>query len=411
MFDEPSFLVQMGWQGKNRIQFGIDHGYIDGAILSPSDYVKESLKDMADELSDESLVTLFDPQFYLPGQGDRDKLDQYDYHDNFGGEDFYTGLFYNEDDRNTFFEDLIDLQDYLDCDGYIAPGKYISSLSADEVDDWRQRMQLFLKKVNNYGQDIPVYATLAVSGDHLTDNSLRDYMLTRATSIDVDGFYVSVLYEDSDSRLPIRGEQNVESYLRTLLSLTLNRYSVVAANTHQVSHLLFPIEVDAFASGHFNNLRSFDIERWVVPDDPPPRRRPATRYYSDKLLDDIRPDHLMTEIAEDTSADVEILQGSTPSPWEDDLFDSGSVDVGWPDSEGGWDHYIYSCGQIAGQYRGLDKEAKVDQATGKIREAKRMHEAILRIVDEHTDELQPGFLDDWENAFDRITSTKQFKRL
>jgi hypothetical protein len=411
MFDEPSFLVQLGWQGKNRVQFGIDHGYIDGAILSPSDYIKSSLKDTANQLSDESLVTLFDPQFYLPGQGDRDKLNRYDYHDNFGGDDFYSGLFVNEDDRNSFFEDLIDLQDDLGCDGYISPSSQISSLSADEVDDWQQTSQYFLNKAKSYGKDIPVYATLAVSGDHLTDASLRDYLLSRATSLNVDGFYISTLYENPDERLPLRGEQNVETYLQTLLSLTLNRYSVIAANTHQIAHLLFVIGVDAFASGHYHNLRSLDLDRWIVPDDPSPRQRPATRYYSDNLLDEVRPDHLMTEIAEGTSIDVEILQSSSMSPWEDDLFDSGSVDLGWPDSEGAWDHYICSCGHIANQYQGMGKEARVDHANEKIRKARKLQEALIKNIDEHTDELNPDYLEDWENAFDRITSTKQFKRL
>lgn len=411
MFDNPSFLVQMGWQGKNRIKFGIDHSYVGGAILSPSDYISNSLKDAAEQLSDASLLTFFDPQFYLPNQGDRDKLNRYDYHDKFGGDDFYSGLFYNEDDRNEFFEELIDLQDDLDCDAYITPARYISSLSAGEVDDWKQRTQFFLQKAEDYGDDIPVYATLAISGDHLTNDSLRDYLLDMATSLDIAGFYVSIMYDDADSRLPLSGEQNVKAYLRTLLSLKVNRYSVIAANTHQFAHLLFTIGVDAFASGHFNNLRSFDIDRWVVPDDPEPRQRPATRYYSDNLLDSVRPDHLMTEIAEDTPVNVEVLQSDSTSPWEDDLFNSGSVDVGWPDSEGGWDHYIYSCGKIAEQYQGMDKEARIDHTNEKIRNAKKMHQALLKNIDEHTDELNPQFLDDWENALDEITSTKQFKRL
>lgn len=411
MFEDPSFLVQMGWQGKNRIQLGIDEGYIDGAVLSPSDYIENSLADIAEQLSNESLVTLFDPQFYLPGQGDRDKLNRYNYYDEFGGDDFYGGLFYDEDERERFFEDLVDLQDELDCDAYISPAKYISSLSADAVDDWRQKTKLFADKTNEYGEDIPVYATLAVSGEHLTDESLRDYLLSRATSLNIDGFYVSMMYDDSDRRLPLRGEQNVESYLRTLLALTGNRYSVIAANTHQIAHLLFPVGVDAFASGHYHNLRSFDTERWVVPDDPDPRSRPATRYYSDEFLDQVRPDHLMTEIAEDTGIDVGLLQGSSTSPWEEDLFNSGSIDIGWPDSEGGWDHYIYCCGNIANQYEGLDKEARVEHANLKISEAKKMQELLLKNIDEHTDELDPEYLQDWENAFDKVTSTKQFKRL
>lgn len=411
MFEDPSFLVQMGWQGKNRIKYGIEHDYIDGAILSPSDYIENSLKDTSEQLASSSKLTFFDPQFYLPGQGDRDKLNRYDYHDQFGGEDFYSGLFYNQGDREEFFESLIDLQEDLDCDAIFTPGQYLSSLSAGEVDDWKERTQYFVEKVEDYGSDRPVFATLAISGDHLTDNSLRGYLLNVATSLDVEGFYISVMYEDSDSRLPMSGEQNIVSYLRTILALKQNRFTVIAANTHQIAHLLFAVGADAFASGHFNNLRSFDVDRWIVPDDPEPRQRPATRYYSDKLLTGVRPDHLMTEIAEETSVDVEILQGNSTSPWEDDLFDSGSVDVGWPDSEGGWDHYTYSCGQISSQYEGLDKDAKVEHANEKIREARDLHGALSNHINEHTDELDPTYLEDWENSLDIVTSTKEFKLL
>lgn len=409
MFDEPSYLVQLGFQGKNRIELGINHNYVDGAILSPADYIKESLEDIAEELSDASLVTLFDPQFYLPNQGDRDKLDRYDYHDHFGGDDYYTGLFMNDSDRNDFFEELIDLQDELGCDGYISPSEHMSSISSDEVANWKKRTELFAEKAESYGRDIPIFATLSVSGEHLTDKSLRNYLLNVATMLDIEGFYVSSMY-DSDTALPLKGEPNVKAYLKTLLSLKANQYTTIAANTHQISHLLFAVGVDAFASGHFNNLRSFDTDRWVVPDDPPPRQR-VTRYYSDRLLSDIRPDHLMTEIAEETSVDVDVVQSSTPSLWEDSLFDSGSINAGWPESEGGWDHYTHSCGEIARQYRGLDKIGRVDHAKDKIQDAKRMHQMLQSEIDQHTDELGIEFLNDWENALDEVTSSREFKRL
>ncbi|WP_232700819.1 hypothetical protein [Halobacterium wangiae] len=410
MFDKPSYLVQMGWQGKNRIQFGADQEYIDGAVLSPSDYIDDSLEDTSDQLSEAELHTLFDPQFYLPSQGDRDKLNRYDYHDNYGGDDFYNGLFYNEEDRESFFEDLIDLQDNLSCDAYVSPSRHISSLSADEVDDWKQRTEFFVEKARDYGEEIPIFATIAVSGKHLTDDSLRDYLLNIATSLDVDGFYVSVMYEDADSSLPLTGERNVESYLKTLLVLKLNRYEVIAGSTHQIAHLLFAVGVDAFCSGHFNNLRSFDTDRWVVPDDPAPRQR-VTRYYSDELLTDVRPDHLMTEVAENTEIDVSILQSASTSTWEDNLFDSGSINAGWPESEGGWDHYTFSCGKIAEQYRGLGKEARVDHASKKIRKAKALNRKLKTNIDKFTDELDDGFLEDWESALEKVTSSPEFKRL
>jgi hypothetical protein len=220
----------------------------------------------------------------------------------------------------------------------------------------------------------------------------------------------SVEFKDADSSLPLKGESNVKAYLQTVLSLKINRYEVIAGNTHQIAHLLFPMGVDAFASGHFNNLRSFDTDRWVVPDDPDPKQR-VTRYYSDELLNDVRPDHLMTEISEQTSMDVSKLQSSPHSPWEDDLFDSGSINAGWPESEGEWDHYIHSCNKIRSQYRGKNKLERVDHAKSKIRRAKALHKKIATEIDDYTDELDKSFLEDWENVLEELQSTTEFKRL
>lgn len=410
MFDKPTYLVQMGWFGKNRIEHGINYDYIDGAVLSPSDYISDTIVELANELNNSSKYVLFDPQFYLPDQGDRDKLNDYDYHDQYGGDDFDSGVFFNEKQRENFFESLLDFQDKLECDAYISPYSHLSSLSKDEIKDWKKVNEWFAKKTNKYGRDIPVFATLSVDGKHLMDDSLRNYLLNLASSLDFEGFYVSVDFSDADSSLPLSGENHVKAYLETMLSLKINRYEVIAANTHQISHLLFPLDIDAFASGHFNNLRSFDTNRWVVPDDPDPKQR-VTRYYSDELLDDVRPDHLMTELANQTSVDVSKLQSSPNSPWEDDLFSSGSINAGWPEGDGSWDHYVHSCWKIADQYRGKDKDDRVNHAKSKIRKAKALHKKISSEIDEHTDELDNSFLEDWEDALDEITSTEEFKRI
>jgi hypothetical protein len=410
MFDKPTFLVQVGWQGKKRAMLGAEYDYIDGAILSPSDYVRSSLEDLAEKLNNHSKHVFFDPQFYLPDQGDRDKLNRYDYHDRFGGDDFESSVFFDKAERSEFFREIIDLQDRINCSGYISPSHQISSLSEEEIDDWKQITEAFVKEVNDLGKDIPIFATLSVSGDHLTDSSLREHLLNKITMIDVDGFYITVEYDDSDSRLPLQGKNKVQSYIDLLMTLKINRYNIIAANTHQIAHLLFPIQVDAFSSGHFNNLRAFDTDRWVVPDDPTPKQR-VTRYYSDELLSDVRPDHLLTEIANSSDMDPTVVQSDTTSPWEDDLFDDGSVDVGWPDSEGGWDHYMYCCGQIAEQYDDLDKNERLNHAKKKIRKAKALHRKIEEKLDEHTDEVGEDFLENWETVLMEIEDSPKFRRL
>lgn len=410
MLDKPSFLVQVGFQGRKRVEKGIDGEYIDGAILSPADYVPNTTKNLANRLSDAELVTLFDPQLYLPGQGDKPNLDEYNYHAKFGGDDYYPGLFYNEDDREEFFTLLIDYQDELDCSAYLTPASYMSSISEDDVDDWVQISETFIEKIDRDGRDKPIYLSLPVNGKQINDAGVRSNLLNAATMLDADGFYVSVMYDDREVRLPLKGEINVKSYLDLLLQLKINRYDVIAAFTHQISHLLFSIGVDAIASGHFKNLRSFDVNRWVVPEEREPRQT-VIRYYSDELLDTVRPDHLLNELEQNSDFDLSLLRNN--SPFEADLFDS-TVPIeraGWAKTDGAWEHYIWSCGNIAKQYRGKKTDERVSHARDKIRKGRAIYRKINSSIDEHLDELDGDIYDDWDNALSEIEGSKDYERL
>ena len=410
MFSEPSFLIQSGYQARKRIKKAVGGNYVDGVVLSPSDYVLEANKGLANDLRSNNLVTLFDPQLYLPDQGDRPKLNEYDYHDQYGGEAWDSSIVNDPDELDDFFSSLVTLQDdELSCSGYISPAPYMPSLSEDEIQYWKLISEKFIKKVGEDGEDKPLYITIAVSGDQLTNSSMRSQLLDAATGLDVDGFYVSVMYEN-DERLPLQGLDNVKSYLELMMKLKANRYEVIAAYTHQISHLLYAVNVDAVASGHFKNLRAFDVDRWIVPDDPPPRRR-VVRYYSDNLLCSLRPDGLLNELDVDSEFDVSDLRNS--SPYEEDLF-GASVDIeaaGWSYNDGSWEHYLWSCHNIAEQYRGQSIDDRTEYARDKVRRGKALQRQINAVIEGNTDEINPDFYDDWDAALSYIESMQEFERV
>lgn len=410
MFDKPSYLIQVGHHGKNRVDEAINRNHLDGAVLSPSDYKKDKTKKIAQRLNSRDLVTLFDPHFYLPGQGDRKDLNDYDYHEQFGGADYYSGIFYDSENLEEFSKLLIELQDDLNTGAYISPAPYLSSISEDEVDDWHDLTKGFIKHAKAEGRDIPLFLSLPISGDQLNDDEQRAHLLDSATEFDVHGFYVSVEYGDRDIRLPLKGEQNVKSYLDLMLNLRVNRYEVISAHTHQIAHLLFAIGVDAVASGHYKNLRAFDSERWIVPDETQIRRT-VIRYYSDELLDTIRPDSLLNELHEKDSFDLDSVR--TKSPYEDDLFDSSltPANAGWGQANGSWDHYTWSCYKISEQYRNKDLSERVKHARKKIRKARALYKKIDDSVDEYIDELDSEIYDDWETVLESVVDVHEFKRL
>lgn len=410
MFDEPTFLIQVGHHGANRVGEAIDHNNLGGAILSPTDYKPGRNDELAGQLRSEGLIKLFDPQFYLPGQGDRKDLNEYDFHDEYGGDDFSSSLFYDPRRREDFSKVLINDQDDYDTDAYITPSPYISDLSTDEIDDWRELSGAFVQAVESYGRDIPIFVSLPINGDRLSDSSARNYLLNTATELDVDGFYVSVSYSNKENRLPLQGGDNLRAYLDLMSTLKLNRYEVLAGHTHQVAHLLFPIGVDAIASGHYKNLRNFDHERWIVPDEDEIRRTVA-RYYSDELLTSIRPDGLLDELAQDSSFDVSQIR--TDTPYDSDLFDGpvSPANAGWGKAEGAWDHYTAACNKIATTYRGKDLDARLNLAKAKVSKAAALHRKISANIDEHVDEIDPQVYEDWENMLEYFEGTPEFQRL
>jgi len=410
MFEEPSYLVQVGHHGKNRVEEAINQDHLDGAVLSPTDYVMDTNKEIADSLSVADRVTLFDPHFYLPGQGDREDLNDYDYHDEYGGEDYSSGLLHNSTNRRDFCELVIDAQNELDTDAYISPSPFISKITDRNVDDWYDLTESFVETARSYGRDIPIFASIPVEGDQLNDGDVRNKLLNTATEFDIHGFYVSLSYPDDKSRVPIRGEENIKSYLDFMLSLSINRYETITAHTHQIAHLLYPVGVDAIASGHYKNLRSLDTERWIVPDETQIRRT-VIRYYSDELLQSIRPDNLLNELYNDSSFDETKIQ--TGSPYDDDLFDDSlsPANTGWGKANGSWEHYNWSCYEIAKRYRGQDIDGRVQKAREKIRKARALYKMINDTVDEHLDELDSDLYDDWESSISDIKNKQEFKRL
>lgn len=398
LFEEPSYLVQIGHNGHKLAQDILDNGYADGAILSPADYKSDRNATLASRINDRDGIVLFDPQFYIP-RSDRPKFDSYDYFEDFGGDEFDTVEI--GDELGNLSNQILDYQDKLETDAYISPARLLDTFSDSKLDYWADITEAFIEAAEERDRDIPIYVSLPIDQRPLTDKSQRDDLLNQVTQFDPDGFYVSGEFE-FESRYPLTGASNVYSMLDLLNTLKQNRYEVLVGHSHQIAHLFFGIGVDAFASGHYINLRAFDTRRWE-PTDGQSGGRQVVKYYSDKLLNELRVDPDLDLMYQKDDFDLEKIR--TPSDYDDPLFDGSDPPstVGWKFRDAGWDHYIWSCYQISRKYRGKDLEEKLNTAKETVEEAGELFEEIQEHLGMLT-EPEESIYSDWEASLSAIES-------
>jgi len=84
LFEEPSFLVQIGYQGDSLAIDAVENGYADGAVLSPVGYKITTNRRIARNIRENSGTVLFDPQMYNPRFDDYE-MNSYNYFFEYGG--------------------------------------------------------------------------------------------------------------------------------------------------------------------------------------------------------------------------------------------------------------------------------------------------------------------------------------
>lgn len=398
MFEEPNFFIQMGYNGGKLGPDMMEREFADGAILSPADFDKDRNMELAREFHDANGDVLFDPQFYIP-RADRENLESYDYFGEHGGDDFDTADVGG--DLTDLSERLIELQDWLEVDAYLSPARTLDTFSTTKIDEWLDYTEAFIRAVDDIGRGIPVLASLPLEGKPLNDKDQRDTLLNRITGVDPEGFYVSVEFDQSN-RYPLSGASNVYSYLDLLNTLRKNRFEVLVGHTHHVAHLFMGIGINAFASGHYNNLRAFDQRRWD-PDNNQGGGRLITKYYTDKLLNELRLDPDLDLMYQKSGFDMDEIRMS--SPYDTPLFNSSDPPstVGWNFRRGAWDHYLWSCYQISRRYRGKSLTERYEAAMSKIVEAE---DLFSDVQDEFGMMAEPEgrIFDDWRTALSTMKS-------
>ena len=281
--------AQIGFGPGEKLSRGLEEGSIEGAIYSPKDQAKETMKQHISDIhrSNSEADILIDPQFYTCLQADSPaintgKISDWDYFRAYRKGDLEITRTIDQV-LTDFFEEVLE----FDVTHVISPNIYISqSFDSREAviakNFVRQTKSIFAST----GDTRPLFPSLIICREALQDRREFEEFINDITMIEdpPDGFYIVIAGRASDARSDIFHTDVLANWMLLNLSLSVNGFEVINGYSDIVSPFLGAAGGTAGATGWYSNLRMFSMDRFFPAGG---GRQPIIRYLSKVLLNRI----------------------------------------------------------------------------------------------------------------------------
>lgn len=281
--------AQIGHGLGDKVNKGLSEGLIDGAIFSPKDLQKSTMKEkisaMRNDFSDAEI--LIDPQFYVSLYSSSPEINVgkiFDW-------DYFKSYRKGQLELNENIEKVLNeyIQEVLDFEttGIILPNIFISqSFDSREAVIAKNFIRQAKKIYDSIGDARPLYTSLIVSRETLQDRREFEEFINDITLLDnpPDGFYLIVASRSAEALYDIYHTDVVANWMMLNLSLSVNGYQVINGYSDLLTPFLGVAGGTAGATGWFSNLRMFSMERFYPASG---GRVPVIRYLSKALLNRI----------------------------------------------------------------------------------------------------------------------------
>jgi hypothetical protein len=250
----------------------------DGLILSP---INISYTDVLKLPNIIKKSCIFDSQFYIPNDN-KGKLETYDFFPANMKEGFSTVDF--DEVAEEVAGKNIKFQAYNNFEYYIIPTKYYEFLPENYHEQLNEFIiNPFLAQINQQKNKKKVILSIIVKQEQLLDESKRDELLNWVTGIgSINGVYL--IFENKFASKQIKDPNYLYNAL-VLIKFLKNTDLEVHIGYTNTEGLLYSIAgPDSISMGSYENLRSFNINRFITPETKKAQRGPAPRLYSGKLL-------------------------------------------------------------------------------------------------------------------------------
>lgn len=268
------FYIQMG-HGMRAMCVELIKKWESGTvILSPVNIAPEKIIDVAKKIQKYNGETLLDPQLYLPRENHKNLI-CYDYWPKGNVTLIERGA------CDSIIKPLIDLNAKIGTTKLILP-----SFLGSQIDDtWNALQESIISCALRYVQRNPIFHTLALSKEVLSDDSQIENIISYVTNWNITGLYLACQHPEHTYLV----ENPV--WISNLMALVsglkrLNKKVILGYANHQMLCLGL-CKCDAIASGNFLNTRWFKKDRFEVPDEDSTGRR-ALWYYSPQALSEYK---------------------------------------------------------------------------------------------------------------------------
>lgn len=286
-------------------------------ILSPRDLSDNQLRRLSKTVRElPNSASLLDPQFYLP-HADHERLCSHD----FWPKAYSTGAFFGGPALNTLLKQLADLNREIGCAEMILPGL----LAATIDDDWLNVQTLIIEEARSMDIGLPLYPTIALSGDSVRSDSQVALLLEKADSWKADGYYV--VCEHPKGNYLVDDANWLANVLDIVAGLRLARSKVILGYCNHQILIAAAAKVSAIASGTWMNVRSFPPEKFRSSYDEEIKQR-STWYYCPQALSEYKLPFL------DIAQKMGILNLLSPPPQMDSEYVSALFSGGQPSTVG-----------------------------------------------------------------------------
>ncbi|MBN2285260.1 MAG: hypothetical protein JXI43_02340 [Tissierellales bacterium] len=248
-----------------------------GLIFSP---VNDSAEKILNISEDVKKVSFFDPQLYLP-KSLKGKLSSFDYFPSNFRKDFKTSDFNQE--KQEIAQRCIDFQIANHFKYVVIPSRYYEVLPSNFYEQFEDHLiEPFLFYYQSLKSPKKIILTIIVKQEQLMNDLNRDELLNWITGIEgIDGVYL--IFENNFLSKQIKDSAYLNNALILIHSLKTNELNVHIGYTN-IEGILYSIAgPDSISMGSYENLRQFNVNRFVIKEKGP-IRAPNPRLYSRPLF-------------------------------------------------------------------------------------------------------------------------------
>ncbi|MDE3841127.1 hypothetical protein C0966_17880 (plasmid) [Bacillus methanolicus] len=258
----------------------VDSNPNTGVILSPRNCKREQLERHASELKKKNASLLFDPQFYQP-RTERENILNYPYWDNLS----FSTVGFASNGAKKLCEGVIRYQvEVLGVSKVILPGRYTNALT----EEWLESQYIFSQTADTMGVEQPIYITLALGPDIVSERQNFDRILNEVVEYPVDGVYVVLMPPKGE--FLVTNESYIYNLLDAFLSLSLAGKKIILGYANQQCLIYAGAGVEGIATGNYRNVRSFNPDTFDIQEKDFKQR--AVWYYDADTLSEFRPETL-----------------------------------------------------------------------------------------------------------------------